>query len=242
MPAGICTRVPNSGTSKLCHARGAPICCGACAGRAKFSLGAKATLFSRSLPFFGFAAGVGGVGVDLGGTSGLGCVATMIPAPPELAGGEDSIGGCEDVSLRPKPSWTFCASVPTGSSLVLTLAREGGISARRGKSENGLKPRTQIHRADAVKTVATKMMGLLFLLLRVGTATSDCLNPSTTPFGNGSALGTTPTARIQSRSSWFSALAISSSTMGGLARGHRSRSLVPSKSPSDFPVSQSGAA
>ena len=70
-----------------------------------------------SLPFFGFAAGVGGVGVDLGETSGLGCVATIVPAPPELAGGEDSIGGCEDVSLRPKLSWTFCASVPTGSSL-----------------------------------------------------------------------------------------------------------------------------
>ena len=125
--------------------------------------------------------------MDLGGTSGLRpCVATMIPAPPELSGGEDSIGGCEDVSLRPKLSWAFSRrfSVATGSSLVLTLAREGGISARRAKSENDLKPRTQIHRADAVKTVATKMMGLLFLLLRVGTATSDCLNPSTTPFGN----------------------------------------------------------
>jgi hypothetical protein len=39
-----------------------------------------------------------------------------------LAGGEDSIGGCEDVSLRPKLSWTFCASIPAGSSLGPTLA------------------------------------------------------------------------------------------------------------------------
>ena len=47
-------------------------------------------------------------------------------------------------------------------------------------------------------------MGPPFLLPWVGTATSDCLDPSTTPFGNGSAFGTTPTTRIQSRSSWFS--------------------------------------
>ena len=127
MPPGICTRVPNSGTSKLCHPRGAPTCCGACGGRANFSLEAKATLVSRSLPFFGFAAGVGGVGVDLGETSGLGCVATMIPAPPELSGGEDSIGGCEDVSLRPKLVYIFCVSVVTGSFLGSTFGWEVGI-------------------------------------------------------------------------------------------------------------------
>ena len=103
--------------------------------------------------------------MDLGETSGLGCIATLVAAPPELAGGEDSIGGCEDVPLRPKPSWTFCTSVPTGSSLGLTLAGEGGISAIRGKFENGLKPVAPIHRADAVKMVAITMVRLPFLLL-----------------------------------------------------------------------------
>jgi hypothetical protein len=133
----------------------------------------------------------------------------MVSVLSGLCAGEDSIGGCEDVSLVPELFWTSCDCVATGASLVLTLAREGNISARCGKPGNGLKLAAQIQRADAVTAVATKMMELFFLLLWVGTATSDCLNPSTTPFGNGSALGTPLTALIQLRSSWFaSALAL----------------------------------
>jgi len=102
--------------------------------------------------------------MDLGGTSGLGCVATLVPASAEFAGGADTIG-CEEVSVPPKPPCTFCPSVSTGFSLGLTFAREGGISAGGGKFENGLKPVAPIHRADTVKMVALKMIRLPFLLL-----------------------------------------------------------------------------
>ena len=75
---------------------------------------------------------------------------------------------------------------------------------------------------------------LPFLLRCVSTA--DCLGRSVL-LGVGSTLGTTLTARIQSRSSWVSLLAISSSTIGKLAGGRQPRSLRASKAPSDFSVS-----
>ena len=191
-------RVPNSGTSKLRHARGPPARCAVCGGR-EFSLGAKATLFFTSLPFFCSAAGVGRVGVDpFSVRFGLACVARRISAPTGLSGCEDSVGS-EDSSVRPELFWTSRACVSTGPSPVLTLAGVEVISARRGKSGSGLKPVAQMHRADAVKIVAIKMPP--FLLPCVGTATSECLDPSM-QLGNGSAFGTTTlTARIQSRSS-----------------------------------------
>src|SRR5690349_9979359 len=105
--------------------------------------------------------------MDLGGTSGLGCVATMVLASPKLAGGADTIG-CEDVSVRPKSPCTFWASVSTGFSFGLTLAGEDCISARRDMFGNGLKPAAPIQKADAVNTVATKMVRLPFVLRWVG--------------------------------------------------------------------------
>ena len=197
MPAGIWMRVPNSGTSKLRHPKGPPARCAVCGGR-EFSLGAKATLYFTSLPFFCSAAGVGRVGVDPSSVRfGLGRVATRISAPTGLSGCEENVG-CEDGSVRPELFWTSRACVSTGPSLVLTLAEVEVISARRGKSGSGLKPVAQMHRAVAVKSVTIKMPP--FLLPSVGTATSDCLDPSM-QLENGSAFGTTLTARIQSRSS-----------------------------------------
>ena len=197
MPAGIWMRVPNSGTSKLRRAEGTT-CSLRRLWRPRVFARSQGDAIFTSLPFFCCAAGVGRVGVDPSSVGfGLGCVARRISAPTGLSGCEENIG-CEYGSVRPELFWTSCACVSTGPSLVLSLAEVEVISARRGNSDSGLKAVAQMHRADAVKIVAIKMPP--FLLPCVGTATSDCLDPSM-QLENGSAFGTTLTTRIQSRSS-----------------------------------------